>query len=61
MERGDSFGEQALYENATRGASVIALEDDVRICALGRDTIQQVLGDKVKVIMITNVMRWAIE
>ena len=47
MTSGDSFGQQALYENATRGASVVAVEDDVRICALGRDTIQQVLGDKV--------------
>lgn len=35
----DSFGEQALYENSKRGATVRALDDEVRCIALGRDTI----------------------
>ena len=35
----DSFGEQALYENSKRGATVKVLDDEVRCIALGRDTI----------------------
>lgn len=31
MNKGDSFGEQALYYNTVRGATVKALSDDVRI------------------------------
>ncbi|KAL4498348.1 hypothetical protein ABPG72_013154 [Tetrahymena utriculariae] len=57
----DSFGEQALYENSKRGATVKALDDEVRCIALGRDTIQKVLGDKIQVVMYNNVMRWAFE
>lgn len=44
---GETFGEQALFENSRRGATVKAMEDDSRCIALGRDTIQSVLGDKV--------------
>ncbi len=29
MTQGDSFGEQALYEQGVRGATVVALQDDV--------------------------------
>ena len=42
----DSFGEQALYEKSTRGASVRA-ETEVRCLALGRDNLTKILGDKV--------------
>lgn len=47
MVVGETFGEQALFENSKRGATVKAIEDDSRCIALGRDTIQSVLGDKV--------------
>lgn len=47
MGVGETFGEQALFENSKRGATVKSIEDDSRCIALGRDTIQSVLGDKV--------------
>ena len=47
MTAGDSFGEQALYQNSVRGASVLAESDTVKCLALGRDTITKILGDKI--------------
>ena len=47
MGPGDSFGEQALYQNSVRGASVQALDDVVKCVALGRETITKILGDKI--------------
>ncbi|KAL4488509.1 hypothetical protein ABPG72_013077 [Tetrahymena utriculariae] len=61
MGVGETFGEQALFENSKRGATVKAMEDDSRCIALGRDTIQSVLGDKVQVIMYNNMIKWAFE
>lgn len=37
MKSEDSFGEQALFEDSKRGATVRALEDNVMCLALGRD------------------------
>ena len=39
MGPGETFGEQALFENSKRGATAKAVEDDTRCIALGRDTI----------------------
>jgi len=39
MGAGETFGEQALFENSKRGATAKAVEDDTRCIALGRDTI----------------------
>ena len=47
MVKGDSFGEQALFQNSKRGATVKALDEEVRCLALGRDTLTRILGDKV--------------
>lgn len=47
MSAGDSFGEQALYTNSVRGASVIAESEVVRCLAIGRETITKILGDKI--------------
>jgi len=60
MVKGDSFGEQALYYNTVRGATVKAL-DNVKCLALGRDTLTKVLGDQVQVITFRNIQKWAIE
>ncbi|CAD8044669.1 unnamed protein product [Paramecium primaurelia] len=56
----DSFGEQALYEKSTRGASVRA-ETEVKCLALGRDNLTKILGDKVQLIIFNNIMRWSLE
>lgn len=60
MNKGDSFGEQALYYNTVRGATVKAV-DEVICLALGRDTLTKVLGDQVQVITFRNLQKWAIE
>lgn len=61
MSSGDSFGEQALYQNSVRGASVIAESDIVKCLAIGRETITKILGDKIQVIMYNNLLRWSFE
>ncbi len=61
MSAGDSFGEQALYSNSVRGASVTADSDVVKCLALGRDTLTKILGDKITVIIYNNTLRWAFQ
>jgi cGMP-dependent protein kinase len=39
MGVGETFGEQALFENSRRGATVKSIEDDSRCIALGKDTL----------------------
>lgn len=60
LMKGDSFGEQALYINTKRGASVIAL-DEVKCLALGRDTLNKILGDKIQKIIYRNIEKWAFD
>lgn len=60
LGKGDSFGEQALYINTKRGATVTAI-DEVRCLALGRDTLQNILGDKIQKIIYRNIQKWAFD
>ena len=60
LSKGDSFGEQALYINTKRGATVTAV-DDVKCLALGRDTLQNILGDKIQKIIYRNIQKWAFD
>ena len=60
LSKGDSFGEQALYINTKRGASVLA-EDEVKCWALGRDTLNNILGDKIQKIIYRNIQKWAFD
>jgi cGMP-dependent protein kinase len=46
LNKGDSFGEQALYYNTVRQMTVKA-ENEVECLVLGRDTLTHVLGDQV--------------
>lgn len=55
MTAGESFGEQALYQNSSRGATVKAVDEEVRCLALSRDVLQNILGDKIQVIMYINL------
>ena len=61
MLAGESFGEQALYQNSTRGATVKAIDEEVRCLALSREDLTRILGDKIQVIMYNNIQKWAIE
>ncbi|CAD8125704.1 unnamed protein product [Paramecium sonneborni] len=61
MKKGESFGEMALFQNSTRGATVKAAEEDVRCLVITRDELTKILGDKIQVIMFTNKQIWAIE
>lgn len=60
LREGDSFGEQALYVKSVRQCSVRA-DGEVFCLALGRDTLTEILGDKVQVITFRNIQRWAFE
>ncbi|KAM3137532.1 hypothetical protein pb186bvf_010322 [Paramecium bursaria] len=61
MVSGDSFGEQALYQNSFRGATVKAVKEDVVCLALARDDLTRILGDKIQTIMYNNSLKWAFE
>ena len=47
MTKGDTFGEQALYEKSNRGATVLA-DEDVILLSLGREDFQKVFGTQVQ-------------
>jgi cGMP-dependent protein kinase len=47
MVQGESFGEQALFQNSTRGATVKAADEEVKCLALSRDDLTRILGDKI--------------
>jgi cGMP-dependent protein kinase len=61
MNSGDSFGEQALFKNSIRGATVIADDDTVICLALGRDKLNEILGDNLQSIIFNNLIKWALE
>ena len=54
MEKGDSFGELALYYNTVRDATVRAI-DVVHCLALGRDALTNILGNKIQKITFRNI------
>ena len=60
MSKGDSFGEQALYYNTKRTATVKALDDHVKCLALGRDTLTKIMGE-LQAITFKNLQKWAFE
>jgi cGMP-dependent protein kinase len=39
----------------------VKAETEVKCLSLGRDTITQILGDKVQIIIFSNLMRWSFE
>lgn len=46
MSKGDSFGEQALYEEGIRGCTVQSTGESICL-ALGRDELQRILGNQL--------------
>ena len=59
LQRADSFGEQALFDNTVRQMTVKA-EEDMKCLILGRETLSKVLGDQIFVVTFRNFMKWAI-
>ena len=51
--KGEYFGEQALLYNTLRTATVIA-GSDLKLVSIGRDSLMQVLGDKLEFILYQN-------
>jgi len=60
LVEGDSFGEQVLYDNPVRGATVKA-SGNVKCLALSRENLTKILGPQFKTIMHKNQGRWAFE
>lgn len=61
LSKGDSFGEQALYKNSVRTLDVVAKGSGVRMLALGREALQNILGNKIQKVINNNWTRWAFE
>lgn len=60
LKVGESFGEQALYESATRTLTVRA-GTDIKCVALSRDKLQSIMGSKIQQVIQANWTRWALE
>ncbi|OMJ74577.1 hypothetical protein SteCoe_26476 [Stentor coeruleus] len=58
MNKGDYFGEQALYYGSMRTATVTAAED-VILLALGRENLVECLGASLQLVIYKNSMRIA--
>ncbi|OMJ90315.1 hypothetical protein SteCoe_7339 [Stentor coeruleus] len=58
MNKGDYFGEQALYYGSPRTATITAAED-VILLALGRENLVECLGASLQLIIYKNSMRIA--
>ena len=57
---GESFGEQALYYNSTRGATVKA-KTAVSVMVVAKDSLKEILGKNMQDVIYGNSDRWAIE
>ena len=60
LNAGDTFGEQALYENSTRGLTVRA-KGSVKALALARETLTTILGTKIQEVIHNNSQRWSLQ
>ncbi|EGR32104.1 protein kinase domain protein [Ichthyophthirius multifiliis] len=60
LQKGDSFGEQALYVSSTRAASVKA-ETQVQLMSLGRQNLVSILGDQIQNIIFNNIIKWGFD
>ena len=61
MEKGDCFGEAALFKSdSVRTCSVVALEE-ARCISIGRENLISILGDDVETIIFKNLLKWGLE
>lgn len=61
LSAGESFGEQALYDVSAKRLMSIQACGDVKVLALGREQLREILGDQVQMIIVQNLSRWAIQ
>ena len=60
LNKGDSFGEQALYKNGLRSLTCKAKED-TELLGISRDKLFEIFGNGLKMIMLKNTQNWSIE
>lgn len=61
LQEGDIFGESALkHENNKRFMTIKAFTD-VRCLSLGRDMLNNILGEQMDIIRYKNICKWNLE
>lgn len=60
LKEGDSFGEAALYSDGQRTVTVRA-KNTARMLALGRESLQKILGSEIQIVINSNASRWSLE
>ena len=60
METGATFGEQALFMNSTRKATIKA-KTAVIVMVIARDSLKEILGKNMQDVVYGNSDRWALE
>jgi cGMP-dependent protein kinase len=60
LKEGESFGENALFQDGKRSLTVRAAQDCLCL-SLSRDALQEILGAKIQEVIQGNWSRWAIE
>lgn len=60
MVAGASFGEQALYSNSTRQATIRA-KSNVSVMVIARDTLKDILGKNLQEVIYGNSDKWALQ
>lgn len=60
MTSGAAFGEQALYTNSTRLATVRA-KTSVSVMVIARDSLKEILGKNLQDVIYGNSDRWALQ
>lgn len=60
MIAGAAFGEQALYSNSTRQATIRA-KSSVSVMVIARDTLKDILGKNLQEVIYGNSDKWALQ
>lgn len=60
LVEGESFGEQALYQNGVRSLTVKATKP-TQCLAISRETLMNVFGSDIETISLKNQQNWALE
>jgi cGMP-dependent protein kinase len=63
LEQGDTFGEAALLSyGSVRQMTIKTDTESAVVClALGRESLNAILGDRVEIIVFRNIQRWSME